>query len=100
MNILIAFGYGIFGGVLTCISGWLIPKNMKYCDDNKRYKWCMFEIILRYLFSVLLMIIYHLEYENEIYKHQMSFYSEWNFAFIICVLLIMPYMTLIDFPFK
>ena len=96
----IAFGYGIFGGILTCISGWLIGKSMKYCNDKKQYKWCILEIILRYSFSVALMIIYNLEYENEIFKEEMSLYWGWNFVFIICLLFIMPYMTLIHFPFK
>merc|ERR1712154_461405 len=79
-----SFLFGLLGGTLSCLSGWLIARSLRRSVTTKQYKWCIIEIIIRYLFSVSLMLIYC----NQYYVEMIEFESKnWFFGYGLLYLL-------------
>lgn len=88
----VAFCYGLFGGTLCVVSGCLIMWSLRSCVAWKQYRLCWCEILLRYLLSVVMVLVYCYEYEDEIkhLKRDCIRYWIWIVIFIACVVMVVP----------
>eukprot|EP01084_Bolivina_argentea_P151152 263858_1 len=93
---------GLFGGILTCISGWLIGYTLRHCNIQRQYNICIVELMLRYVLSIGLIFGYANEYHKQIFKNEEidSNYWIWIVIFVGCILCNIAYICIIHLIYK